>query len=49
MCQKANWQGIRLAWLNRELLLEFRGKKRDFMTFGRRGRQFRKGTRMLLS
>lgn len=27
VCQKASWKRRRLAWLNRELLLEFREKK----------------------
>ncbi|KAK4832965.1 hypothetical protein QYF61_026791 [Mycteria americana] len=45
MCQKTSRRGRRPAWLNRALWLELR-KKRDFMTFGRRGRQLRRTTRM---
>ncbi|KAF1425232.1 hypothetical protein FQV24_0000448, partial [Spheniscus mendiculus] len=45
ICQKMRQQG-RPAWMNRELWLELRRKKREFMTFGRRGRQLRRTTRM---
>jgi len=30
MCHKMNWQGRRLAWLNRELLLGLRKKRRVY-------------------
>ncbi|KAK4820378.1 hypothetical protein QYF61_025454 [Mycteria americana] len=47
MCRKTSQWGRRAAWLNRELWVELREKKGEFMTFGRRGRQLRRTTRML--
>lgn len=38
---------LKAPWLNRELLEELR-KKKELLTFGRRGRQLKKNTRMLL-
>jgi len=40
-------QGRKPAWLNRELWLELAGKKHEFMTFGRKGRQLGRTTKML--
>lgn len=45
MCWKMSWQGRSLAWLNTENRLEFR-RKGEFKTFGRRGKQCRRTTRM---
>ena len=46
MCKKMSQQGIRPAWLTRELWLELR-EKMEFMTFGKRGRQLRTTVSML--
>lgn len=47
ICQKMSQWGRRLAWLNREVSQDL-GRKRQFKTFGRRGKQFRKSTRISL-
>jgi len=47
MCRKTNQWGRRLAWLNRELLLGLR-KKGGPTTYGRKGRQLKRSTGVLL-
>lgn len=50
-CHEMSWQGRR-AWLNREIFLRLwfgeKKKKKDLTTFGRRGKQLKKNTRILL-
>lgn len=45
MCQKMSQHGRRPSWLNTELWLELR-RKRRFMTFGRRGKPFGRSTKL---